>query len=68
MLYYKVQALLIAEHKYSLEGINDMYPYERDLHIMFLNEHVSAKNEAKKSSNGPGPGFATTGTIADIDE
>lgn len=46
--YYKVNFSMIQHHKYSLSEIEDMYPFEREIYITLLVEHVKEENEKIK--------------------
>lgn len=35
----------MQHHKYSLEDIETMIPFERDIYIMLLSHHVQQQNE-----------------------
>ena len=38
--YYKTNFALIQHHKYSLTELENMIPWERDLYISFLMQHL----------------------------
>jgi hypothetical protein len=44
-VYYKTNFSLMQHHKYSLADINDMYPYERDVYVALLIEHLQEINK-----------------------
>ena len=45
MNWYKTNFNLIQFHKYSLGDIENMMPWERQLYIDLLREHIKAENE-----------------------
>ena len=46
--YYKINFALIQHHKYSLTEIENMIPWERDIYLTLLENHI--KEEEEKSS------------------
>lgn len=52
-VYYNTLFSLIQHHKYSLTEVYEMYPYERDLFVELLIQHLKQQEEeSKKRSNG----------------
>ena len=49
--YYETQFSLIQHHKYSLTELENMIPYELDLYITMLIEHLK-RVEQEKASRG----------------
>jgi hypothetical protein len=49
--YYKLNFALIQYHKYSLWEIENMMPWERDIYVTLLNQHLE-EEELKSKSNG----------------
>jgi len=49
--YYKLNFALIQFHKYSLTEIENLIPWERDIYVMLLQDHLE-KEEAKRQANG----------------
>lgn len=50
--YYQLNFSLMQHHKYSLSDINDMYPFERDIYVSMLRdhlEHVKKQQEMAKT-------------------
>tara|TARA_E500000318_G_scaffold4934_2_gene5057 strand:+ start:29229 stop:29441 length:213 start_codon:yes stop_codon:yes gene_type:complete len=43
--YYKTNFALIHHHKYSLSEIEDMMPFERDIYVLLLTQHLEKENE-----------------------
>jgi hypothetical protein len=35
----------MQHHKYSLEDIENMVPFERDIYILLISQHVQQENE-----------------------
>lgn len=44
--YYKINTLLMKEHGFSLSEIENMTPYEREIYIHVLINHLKKKQEA----------------------
>jgi len=42
----------MQHHKYSLTELNEMLPWEREIYVMMLIEHVKEENERIKQKNG----------------
>jgi hypothetical protein len=38
----------MQHHKYDLETLENMIPFERELYIMLLSQHIEAANEQQK--------------------
>ena len=38
-------------HKWSLNDVNNMAPYERQTYLLILNEWIEAENERAKKEN-----------------
>ena len=39
-------------HKFNLSDLEDMMPWERDVYISLLNNHIQEQNEKKNRFNG----------------
>ena len=50
--YYKVNFALIQHHKYSLTEIENMMPWERDVYVALLQEHLEDEEQKMKARNG----------------
>lgn len=48
--YFKLNFSLMQYHKYSLTEIENMIPWERDIYVTLLQQHIEEEN-AKKQSN-----------------
>ena len=42
---------MMQHHKYSLTELNDMVPWEREIYIAMLIEHIKEENEKVKQLN-----------------
>jgi len=42
---------MMQHHKYSLTELNDMVPWEREIYIALLQEHITEENERFKAEN-----------------
>lgn len=47
--YYKTNMLLMSEHKYSLTEIENLIPWERQIYIALLNNHMKEKEDQRKA-------------------
>lgn len=50
--HYQLNFQLMQHHKYSLTELNEMLPWEREIYVMMLIEHVKEENERIKQANG----------------
>ena len=46
MDYYVTNEILMSTHKWNLEYIDNLVPYEKDLYLGFLNNRMKALQEA----------------------
>ena len=44
-VYYRTIFSLMQHHKYSLADINDLYPFERDIFVELLVQHLQEIKE-----------------------
>ena len=49
--YYRVNFLLMNEHNFSLAEIEDMTPYEKEIYVLLLINHLKKKTEMQKMKN-----------------
>ena len=49
--YYKTNFALMQHHKYNLGDLEDMIPFERDIYIMLLSQHIEEENERTQQQN-----------------
>ena len=47
--YYKTNFNLMQHHKYSLHELEDMIPFEREVYIAILAQHIDEQNQKIKS-------------------
>ena len=51
--YFKVNFALIQHHKYSLTEVENMLPWEKDVYISLLQQHIEEENlKAQQRKNG----------------
>ena len=51
--YFKINLALIQHHKYSLTEIENMIPWEKDIYVSLLQEHIEEENlKAQQRKNG----------------
>lgn len=48
MNYYKTNFSLMQFHKYSLSELESMLPWERDIYIVMLVQHIEEENRKQK--------------------
>ena len=49
--YYKTNFAMMQHHKYSLEEIEDMMPWEREIYVGLLMKFIEEENERVKEQN-----------------
>ena len=49
--YYKLNFALMQHHKYSLTEIENMMPWEREVYLGLLNQHIEEENLKAKQEN-----------------
>ena len=42
--YFKLNFAMMQHHKYSLTEIENMMPWERDIYVGLLNQHIEEEN------------------------
>jgi len=50
--YYKLNFALMQYHKYSLTEIENLIPWERDIYVMMLKNHLEEEKLKQEQSNG----------------
>jgi len=50
--YYKVNFALIQHHKYNLTELENMIPWEREIYITLLKQHIEDEKLKQQQSNG----------------
>ena len=48
--YYRLNFALIQYHKYSLTEIENMMPWERDVYVSLLQNHIKEEEEKAKAN------------------
>ena len=48
MNHYQTNFALMQHHKYSLTELDEMMPFEREIYLALLTEHVKQENERIK--------------------
>ena len=51
-IYYEMIFLLAQHHQYSIEDLENLIPYERDIYYAMLIQHLKRLHESKKNKNG----------------
>ena len=49
--YFKINFALIQHHKYSLTEIENMIPWERDIYVGLLKQHLEEEELKRNQSN-----------------
>ena len=49
--YYKINFALMQYHKYSLTEIENMMPWERDVYVALLQQHLEEGNLKQQQAN-----------------
>ena len=51
--YFKINFALIQHHKYSLTDIENMIPWEKDIYLTLLQQHIEEENlKAQQQNSG----------------
>ena len=50
--YYKINFALVQHHKYSLTEIGNMIPWEKDVYVALLEQHIEEENLRQKQQSG----------------
>lgn len=50
--HYHANFILMHHHKYSLETLNDMMPFEREIYMLLLQKHLQQEKERLKQRSG----------------
>ena len=51
--YYKINFALMQHHKYSLTELENMMPWEREIYVSLLQQHIEEENlKAQQEQNG----------------
>jgi|TARA_R100000005_G_C4854201_1_gene119000 hypothetical protein len=46
--YYRINFALLQFHKYSLTEVENLIPWERDIYLALLKQHIDEENEKVK--------------------
>ena len=49
---YQLNFALMQHHKYSLTELEDMIPWEKDIYVSLLKNHLDEQEERMKKLNG----------------
>lgn len=50
--YFKLNFALLQYHKYSLWEVENLIPWERDIYVALLQQHIEEENLKSKQENG----------------
>ena len=50
--YYKTKYALMQHHKYSLTELENMIPWEREVYVSLLQQHIEEENLKQKQQSG----------------
>tara|TARA_B100002019_G_scaffold162310_1_gene140017 strand:- start:4475 stop:4657 length:183 start_codon:yes stop_codon:yes gene_type:complete len=50
--YYKINFALVQHHKYSLTEIEEMLPWEREIYLTLLQQHLEDEKLKNQQANG----------------
>ena len=50
--YYRINFALMQFHKYSLTEIENMMPWERDIYLALLRDHIENENLKRQQEEG----------------
>ena len=56
MSYYELNFALMQHHKYSLTELENMIPWERDIYVGLLTNHLKEEEEKARDENRKGRG------------
>tara|TARA_B100000575_G_scaffold294405_1_gene310127 strand:- start:3664 stop:3840 length:177 start_codon:yes stop_codon:yes gene_type:complete len=49
--YFKLNFAMMQHHKYSLTEIENMMPWERDIYVALLNQHIEEENQKAQQAS-----------------
>ncbi len=52
MNHYKINFQLMQHHNYSLYDLEHMIPYEREIYVNLLSQHLEEMKDAQASAHG----------------
>ena len=47
--YYKINFALMQHHKYSLTELENMMPWEREVYVTLLQQHIEEENSKQQN-------------------
>ena len=50
--YFKINFALMQHHKYSLSEVENMMPWERDIYVELLKQHIEEQKLEQQKQNG----------------
>ena len=50
--FFRINFALMQYHKYSLTDIENMMPWERDVYILLLEQHLKDEEQKQRAVNG----------------
>lgn len=50
--YYKINFSLMQYHKYSLNDIENMIPWEKEIYVSLLQQHIEEENLKAQQNSG----------------
>ena len=50
--YYLLNFSMMQHHKYSLTEIENMIPWEKEIYVQLLNDHIQEENERMRREQG----------------
>ena len=50
--YFKLNFAMMQYHKYSLTEIENMMPFERDIYVALLQQHLEEEEQKQKEEEG----------------
>ena len=50
--YYKLNFAMMQHHKYSLTELENMIPWEREIYIALLTDHIEKENLKRQQQEG----------------
>ena len=50
--YFRINFALMQHHKYSLTGLENMIPWEKEIYLAFLQQYIEEENLKAQQMNG----------------
>jgi hypothetical protein len=51
-VYFRINFALMQYHKYSLTEVENMMPWERDIYVELLKQHIEEEKQKQQQQNG----------------